>query len=71
MVIFFLMRIVPGDIVELKYVGQGAMISQETLQKERQLLGLDRPLWVQFGSWIWGLMRGISYLDVDGPTHCT
>ena len=58
MVIFFLMRIVPGDIVELKYVGQGAMISQETLQKERQLLGLDRPLWVQFGSWIWGLMRG-------------
>ncbi len=58
MVIFFLMRIVPGDIVELKYVGQGAMISQETLQKERQLLGLDKPLWVQFGSWIGGLIRG-------------
>jgi peptide/nickel transport system permease protein len=58
MVIFFLMRIVPGDIVELKYVGQGAMISQETLQKERQLLGLDKPLWVQFGGWIWGLIRG-------------
>jgi peptide/nickel transport system permease protein len=58
MVIFFLMRIVPGDIVELKYVGQGAMVSQETLQKERQLLGLDKPLWVQFGSWIWGLIRG-------------
>jgi peptide/nickel transport system permease protein len=58
MVIFFLMRIVPGDIVELKYVGQGAMVSQETLQKERQLLGLDKPLWVQFGGWIWGLIRG-------------
>lgn len=58
LVIFCLMRIVPGDIVELKYVGQGAMVSQETLQKERELLGLDKPLWVQFGSWIWGLIRG-------------
>jgi peptide/nickel transport system permease protein len=58
MVIFFLMRIVPGDIVELKYVGQGAMVTQETLQKERELLGLDKPLWTQFGIWIWGLIRG-------------
>jgi peptide/nickel transport system permease protein len=58
MVIFCLMRIVPGDIVELKYVGQGQTITQEVLQKERELLGLDKPLWMQFGSWILGLIRG-------------
>jgi peptide/nickel transport system permease protein len=58
LVIFLLMRVVPGDIVELKYAGEGASISKETLQKERQLLGLDKPLWAQFGSWMWGLMRG-------------
>ena len=58
MVIFLLMRVVPGDIVELKYAGEGASISKETLQKERELLGLDKPLWYQFGSWMWGLMRG-------------
>jgi len=57
-VIFLLMRVVPGDIVELKYAGEGASISRETLEKERQLLGLDKPLWYQFGSWMWGLMRG-------------
>jgi peptide/nickel transport system permease protein len=57
-VIFLLMRVVPGDIVELKYAGEGASISRETLEKERQLLGLDKPLWFQFGSWMWGLMRG-------------
>lgn len=57
-VIFFLMRIVPGDIVEMKYAGQEGSITQETLQKERALLGLDKPLWSQFGSWIWGLVRG-------------
>lgn len=58
MVIFLLMRVVPGDIVELKYAGEGASISKETLQKERELLGLDKPLWFQFGGWLWGLMRG-------------
>jgi peptide/nickel transport system permease protein len=58
MVIFCLLRIVPGDIVELKYAGQGQTITQEVLQKERELLGLDKPLWMQFGSWILGLIRG-------------
>ncbi len=58
MVIFLLMRVVPGDIVELKYATEGAAVSQESLQKERELLGLDKPLWYQFGSWMWGLMRG-------------
>ena len=58
LVIFLLMRVVPGDIVELKYAGEGASITKETLQKERELLGLDKPLYYQFGSWMWGLMRG-------------
>ncbi|MEK7366546.1 MAG: ABC transporter permease, partial [candidate division NC10 bacterium] len=41
--IFILMRVVPGDIVELKYAGVGAYVSQESLDKERALLGLDKP----------------------------
>jgi peptide/nickel transport system permease protein len=55
--IFILMRVVPGDIVELKYAGVGAYVSQETLDKERALLGLDKPLWQQFLDWIWGIVR--------------
>jgi len=55
--IFILMRVVPGDIVELKYAGVGAYVSQETLDKERALLGLDKPLWKQFLDWIWGVVR--------------
>jgi peptide/nickel transport system permease protein len=51
------MRVVPGDIVELKYAGVGAYVSQETLDKERALLGLDKPLWQQFLDWIWGIVR--------------
>lgn len=55
--IFILMRVVPGDIVELKYAGVGAYVSQETLDKERALLGLDKPLWKQFLGWMWGVVR--------------
>jgi peptide/nickel transport system permease protein len=56
--IFILMRVVPGDIAELKHAGEGAAITQEVLQKERQLLGLDKPVWYQFGAWLWDVARG-------------
>jgi peptide/nickel transport system permease protein len=56
--IFLLMRVVPGDLVELKHSGEGSAVSAETLQKERELLGLDKPLWHQFGAWVWDIIRG-------------
>lgn len=56
--IFLLMRVVPGDIVVLKYAGSGENLSQESMQKERAILGLDKPLWVQFGKWIWEIAQG-------------
>jgi peptide/nickel transport system permease protein len=55
--IFFLMRVVPGDIVELRFAGESSAVSQETLDTERKRLGLDRPLWQQFVTWMAGLLR--------------
>jgi peptide/nickel transport system permease protein len=55
--IFFLMRVVPGDIVELRFAGESSFASKETLDKERARFGLDRPLWRQFAEWMWGLVR--------------
>ena len=55
--IFFLLRVVPGDIVELKYAGTGAYAPKEALDRERAQLGLDQPLWKQFTSWMWGIAR--------------
>jgi peptide/nickel transport system permease protein len=55
--IFFLMRIVPGDIVELRVAGESSFASQENLDKERVRLGLDKPLWQQFATWMAGLAR--------------
>ena len=55
--IFVLMRVIPGDIVKLRYADSG-FLSAETLAKERRLLGLDKPLWYQFGKWFWDLAHG-------------
>jgi peptide/nickel transport system permease protein len=56
--VFFLLRIIPGDIVEIRY-SEGQFTTPELLQQERARLGLDRPLWRQFAQW----MVGISRLD--------
>ena len=56
--IFFLMRVVPGDIVELRFSGESASASKETLDIERKRLGLDKPLLYQFADYMGGLLRG-------------
>ena len=58
LVIFLLMNLVPGDVALLIIGGdQGGDINTHELEKLRQQLGLNRPLFVQFLSWLWGVMR--------------
>jgi len=58
-IIFLLMRVVPGDVVELRFAGESSFASKENLDKERARLGLDKPMWRQFVDW----MSGIARLD--------
>jgi peptide/nickel transport system permease protein len=61
--VFIMLRMAPGDIVELKLMAEGGSVSLETLAAERARLGLDKSLWVQFGDWMVGLVTldfGIS-----------
>jgi peptide/nickel transport system permease protein len=53
---FFMLRVVPGDIVEVKLRGDGGNVTQEAIEQERHRLGLDRPLVVQFADWMEGLV---------------
>src|ERR671911_2569742 len=55
--VFVLLRIAPGDIVELKYAGSGTFAPKEAIQRERVQLGLDKPVWQQFLNWSWGIVR--------------
>lgn len=55
--VFLLMRVVPGDIVELRLVSGGMYVTQEVIEAERERLGLNRPLGVQFVEYMLGLLR--------------
>ena len=56
MLVFLLMRVIPGDIVELRFA-EGQFFNQDLVAKERARLGLDRPVWRQFIAWVWGIVR--------------
>jgi peptide/nickel transport system permease protein len=60
LLVFFMLRIVPGDVVEVKLRGDGGNVSQATIEMERQRLGLDKPLVAQFADW----MVGLATLDL-------
>jgi peptide/nickel transport system permease protein len=55
-IVFLMLRVVPGDIVELKLRGDGAAVSQETIEAERTRLGLNKPMIEQFTDWMIGLV---------------
>ena len=57
--VFFLLRVAPGDIVEVKLRGDGGTVTAATLEAERKRMGLDKPLVAQFGDW----MKGMATLD--------
>jgi peptide/nickel transport system permease protein len=70
--IFLLLRVLPGDIVELKYAGAGSYAPKEALDRERAQLGLDQPIWKQFITWIVGIPRldfGTSMWTGQPITH--
>ena len=70
--VFFLLRVLPGDIVELKYAGSGSYAPKEALARERAQLGLDQPIWKQFITWIVGIPRldfGTSMWTGQPITH--
>ena len=64
--VFFMLRVVPGDVVEIKLRGDGGSVSQETIEMERKRMGLDKPLVTQFGEWMVGMATArLRQVDVD------
>ena len=55
--VFVLLRIVPGNIADILFSAAGMINPEDKLEIERQL-GLDKSLVVQYVQWISGLARG-------------
>ena len=55
---FGLTYLAPGDPVEMILETGDTMVSQETIEKTRHELGLDRPFHEQYLHWLSGLLHG-------------
>lgn len=67
--LFLSIHLLPGDPALLVLGGDAAQASPEQIARVRARLGLDRPLHVQYASWLGGVLRGdlgTSLLD-DRP----
>ena len=71
--VFVLLRVLPGDVVEMRFVTrrQNQFLDQKMLDAERAKLGLDKPIWRQFVAYLTGLLRldlGLS-MWTGSPDH--
>ena len=55
--VFALLRIVPGNIADILFSAAGMINPEDKLDIERQL-GLDQPIYIQYVTWINGLAHG-------------
>jgi peptide/nickel transport system permease protein len=55
--IFFIMNILPGDVALMILGEDTGQANPEALARLREQLGLNRPLYVQYLSWLWGVVR--------------
>ena len=58
LLIFVIMRVVPGDVATLIAIGGSEgeeQISAAAIEQMRERLGLNEPLYMQFATWMWDL----------------
>ena len=56
--VFLMLRMMPGDIVEARMLSEGGTVSEAAIENERRRLGLDKPLPQQFVDWMTGMVVG-------------
>jgi len=57
LIIFLMLRLLPGDIVDI-IAGADAQTDSASRAKLRDAMGLSDPLYEQYGRWVWGLLQG-------------
>jgi len=65
-IIFSMLHLVPGDPAVM--LAGGEMASAEAVEEMRELMGFNDPFFVQYGRWIWNLIRygdlGTSFVRI-------
>jgi peptide/nickel transport system permease protein len=62
MISFFIIQLAPGDYLDQKIAEltqrNGDASSMIRAEQLRARYGLDKPLYVQYGKWVWGILHG-------------
>jgi peptide/nickel transport system permease protein len=58
--VFFMMRLIPGDICLVRLGSGGTSFTEQALANCHAEIGIDRPIWVQFVDFVWGF----AHLDL-------
>ncbi|MDR7486541.1 MAG: ABC transporter permease [Armatimonadota bacterium] len=56
-VVFLLIRLIPGDAIQL-FLGTQVEMTPEQMAELRRFFGVDRPIWVQFADYLGRVLRG-------------
>lgn len=55
---FLLIYLSPSDPVSVRMSAGGISVSTEIMESMRRSMGLDRPLLIQYGDWLWNILHG-------------
>ena len=55
---FLLIYLSPSDPVSVRMSAGGIFVSPEIMESMRRSMGLDRPLLIQYGDWLWNILHG-------------
>ena len=55
---FLLIHLSPSDPVSVRMSAGGISVSPEIMESMRRSMGLDRPLLIQYGDWLWNILHG-------------
>jgi len=57
LIVFFMVRLVPGDLVQ-QVAGENAALTPEIREQIEERLGVDRPWYAQYWDWLGGVFTG-------------
>ena len=66
--VFLMMHLAPGDVTDALL---GPMATEEAKARLRVAMGLDQPLVVQYGSWLWNILQGDFGVSVHTKRQVT
>jgi peptide/nickel transport system permease protein len=56
-VVFLMIRLIPGDAVAIM-LGANTEITPERIAELEARVGLDKPVYIQYFDWLWGVLHG-------------